>query len=120
MIKRLWAFLKGLFVKPDPFTEEEKAAVKKLKAERDAFIAEKIRKKRLTPAEQRYEWLCSTGYTPYVHLGTDPKPDPKLSAYRVCLNVAKNKGSAMRKAGKKIIRISARKNKWGLDMAAYT
>lgn len=120
MIKRFIAFLKGLFFRPlTPEEEHEVKRIDALRLERDAYIKEKLRLGRLTHAERRYEWLCSTGYTPRVHLGTEPRPDPILSGFRVMVNKCKNKGYELRKAGKRVIQLSSRKNKWGIDLEAY-
>lgn len=120
MLNRLIAWFKNLFKKELTIEQiEENTRIEKLKNEQKAHVLEKLVRARMTPAERRYEWLCSTGYTPYVHIAPDPKPEPKLTAFRLMLNDCKNKGAAMRKAGKKVIHLSERKNKWGVDIMAY-
>ena len=120
MLKQFWAWLTSLFAKELSLIElEAKEAEAKKRIAKTAESLKKHVRSRMTASELRYEWLCSTGYTPYVHLGTDPKPEKPLSNYRLMVNHCSNLGEKLRKEGKKIVRVSSRKNKWGIDLEAY-
>jgi hypothetical protein len=122
LLKLLLDFIKGLFKKP-PYSKKERAELEealRITKERDKEKDDEAdRKARLSPNERRYEWLCSKGYTPYVHLGTDPKPQKPLSHYRHMVNTIVNLGAEIREKGKKVIVGLNKRNCYGVALGAY-